>query len=232
MSDATAPAPDWYPDPSGKHQFRYWDGQQWTGHVSSDGQTAWDPPDGEAAGAAAEPTPAATDLSSAVEDQPAGDSAPQDAQAEPADQPAAVLTATQEADEQWAPQDATEADANLVAIGQAGLAPEVADWLEQVASQVDPRLTRINQSWAQHPQAEAARACAFGLLVGHLAGRHPHMRGDLSQVAEAHPSFTTLEAGSRLATLEQIAADPARAAAWLGPLIEVEDPQRIATLFD
>ncbi|NBT30301.1 MAG: DUF2510 domain-containing protein [Gammaproteobacteria bacterium] len=22
--------PGWYPDPSGEHQFRYWDGQGWT----------------------------------------------------------------------------------------------------------------------------------------------------------------------------------------------------------
>ncbi|SDQ25788.1 DUF2510 domain-containing protein [Microbacterium sp. cf332] len=29
----TAPA-GWHPDPSGQHQLRYWDGQQWTDHVS------------------------------------------------------------------------------------------------------------------------------------------------------------------------------------------------------
>lgn len=31
MSDS--PAPDWYPDPSGKHEKRYWDGNQWTARV-------------------------------------------------------------------------------------------------------------------------------------------------------------------------------------------------------
>ena len=29
----TAPA-NWYPDPSAPHQLRYWDGAQWTQHLS------------------------------------------------------------------------------------------------------------------------------------------------------------------------------------------------------
>ena len=33
MSDL--PAPNWYPDPSGKHEKRYWDGSQWTERVMS-----------------------------------------------------------------------------------------------------------------------------------------------------------------------------------------------------
>lgn len=35
--------PGWHPDPSGRHQFRYWDGHIWTAHVSSYGVTAHDP---------------------------------------------------------------------------------------------------------------------------------------------------------------------------------------------
>ena len=30
-------APDWYPDPSGRHQFRYFDGLKWTENVANDG---------------------------------------------------------------------------------------------------------------------------------------------------------------------------------------------------
>jgi Protein of unknown function (DUF2510) len=32
----TAP-PGWHPDPSGMHEFRYWDGTRWTEHVSDNG---------------------------------------------------------------------------------------------------------------------------------------------------------------------------------------------------
>ena len=36
---------DWYADPLGRHQFRYWDGQAWTDTVADDGQTSVDPLD-------------------------------------------------------------------------------------------------------------------------------------------------------------------------------------------
>lgn len=35
--------PDWYPDPSGKHEYRYWDGNQWTDDVASHGRQSVDP---------------------------------------------------------------------------------------------------------------------------------------------------------------------------------------------
>jgi uncharacterized protein YxjI len=34
---------DWYPDPSGRHEHRYWDGSRWTEHVSSHGRQSVDP---------------------------------------------------------------------------------------------------------------------------------------------------------------------------------------------
>jgi uncharacterized protein YxjI len=37
----------WYADPLGRHQLRYYDGTQWTEHVSSNGQTMIDPPVGQ-----------------------------------------------------------------------------------------------------------------------------------------------------------------------------------------
>jgi uncharacterized RDD family membrane protein YckC len=122
------------------------------------------------------------------------------------------------------------ADPNLVAIDRASLSPDSAGWLRQVAEQVDPRLDRVAPDWRSSPQADAARACAFGILLGHLARVHRHMALDLGKVAEVHPSFSTLLAGSRLSTLEQIAAEPGRATAWLGPLIDVEDRERISRL--
>lgn len=37
-------APDWYPDPFGRHEHRYWDGAQWTDHAASDGRQVSDWP--------------------------------------------------------------------------------------------------------------------------------------------------------------------------------------------
>lgn len=39
---AQAPA-NWYPDPTGRHEVRYWDGSQWTEHVASRGLQSSDP---------------------------------------------------------------------------------------------------------------------------------------------------------------------------------------------
>jgi uncharacterized protein YxjI len=38
----TSPA-NWYPDPMGRHQVRYWDGTVWTDHVADNGVAATDP---------------------------------------------------------------------------------------------------------------------------------------------------------------------------------------------
>ncbi|MDH4277685.1 MAG: phospholipid scramblase-related protein [Acidimicrobiia bacterium] len=40
---SSAPAPDWYPDPMGRHEYRYWDGNAWTDHVASHGRQSTDP---------------------------------------------------------------------------------------------------------------------------------------------------------------------------------------------
>lgn len=40
MSDTPA---NWYADPSGRHELRYWDGTTWTDHVSDQGATSVDP---------------------------------------------------------------------------------------------------------------------------------------------------------------------------------------------
>lgn len=37
----------WFQDPYGRYEFRYWDGQQWTHHVSQDGGQAIDDPNGQ-----------------------------------------------------------------------------------------------------------------------------------------------------------------------------------------
>ncbi len=51
MTDTPPPShpADWYPDPLGRFEVRYWDGSQWTEHVSSHGRQQVDPPVGSGA---------------------------------------------------------------------------------------------------------------------------------------------------------------------------------------
>lgn len=44
-SPATMVPPSWHPDPSGRHELRWWDGAQWTEHVTDGGQPSTDPPE-------------------------------------------------------------------------------------------------------------------------------------------------------------------------------------------
>ena len=46
MTETALTPPDWYPDPMGRAQLRYWDGTAWTDHVSTNGQTSIDPVQG------------------------------------------------------------------------------------------------------------------------------------------------------------------------------------------
>lgn len=49
QGDAGAAAqhpPAWYPDPFGRHETRWWDGQRWTEHVASHGRQSVDQPTG------------------------------------------------------------------------------------------------------------------------------------------------------------------------------------------
>jgi Protein of unknown function (DUF2510) len=38
-----APTPGWQPDPTGRHEYRYWDGSSWTDDVSDGGNASTDP---------------------------------------------------------------------------------------------------------------------------------------------------------------------------------------------
>ena len=40
---ADGPTAGWHPDPSGRHELRYWDGAQWREDVSDHGQSSKDP---------------------------------------------------------------------------------------------------------------------------------------------------------------------------------------------
>jgi len=49
----SSPAADWYPDPRGSHELRYWDGAAWTDNVADGGRTSVDA--GEVAETSSEP---------------------------------------------------------------------------------------------------------------------------------------------------------------------------------
>ena len=44
MTSTGGPAASWYPDPTGRHEHRYWDGERWTVHVADNGVTGVDGP--------------------------------------------------------------------------------------------------------------------------------------------------------------------------------------------
>lgn len=77
-----ANTPNWYPDPTGAHELRYWDGGVWTVHVSDAGVVAVDspfsaPPTPTLAQAA--PTPQATPVAPAPQPSPVAPSSEQPA---------------------------------------------------------------------------------------------------------------------------------------------------------
>jgi uncharacterized protein YxjI len=56
MSEVGTHPANWYPDPAGRHELRYYDGSQWTEHVSSNGKQSVEPMAQAAAPVNATPT--------------------------------------------------------------------------------------------------------------------------------------------------------------------------------
>lgn len=135
-------------------------------------------------------------------------------------------------DSGWgAPPSTFDGDPNMAAVEDARLDSANTDWLRQVAGMVDGRLDMVHADWRGSPDRDALRAAGFGLLLGLLAKAYPHARPVLAQVAESHPSFGTLPAGRRLATLEQLSGDGDLVAQWVGPLLGVHDPGQLRPLY-
>lgn len=122
------------------------------------------------------------------------------------------------------------ADPNQLAVERARLDASTSEWLRQVADVVDARLDAVRRDWRALPDRDALRAAAYGLLLAVLAARYPATRGALAKVAEAHPSYGTLPEGRRLPTLERIAGSPRLVTRWVGPLLEIDDDERLAPL--
>jgi hypothetical protein len=61
-----SPAPGWHPDPTSRHQYRYWDGARWTDDVADEGVASTDTLH-EGSAAAADPNPTASDATQRVD---------------------------------------------------------------------------------------------------------------------------------------------------------------------
>lgn len=120
--------PAWLADPTGRHQMRYWDGQQWTDYVSDAGAQSTDPVGSPGtAAAAAKPSwmdkvtsaaNQAVDATSAAVDSAADSLSSKPSQAPAAAQPVAAAAATAAAAAPVAaaaPAPATPDPSNLIA---------------------------------------------------------------------------------------------------------------------
>jgi Protein of unknown function (DUF2510) len=61
-----SPAPGWHPDPTSRHQYRYWDGARWTDDVADGGVASTDTLH-EGPAATADPNPTASDATQRVD---------------------------------------------------------------------------------------------------------------------------------------------------------------------
>lgn len=55
MDETPTWPPGWFPDPTGRHDHRWWDGAAWTAHVADAGVAGRDPLDGDRGGAGGAP---------------------------------------------------------------------------------------------------------------------------------------------------------------------------------
>ena len=73
----------WYPDPTNRHQNRWFDGNDWTDHVADGQAVSTDPVQGGPAAASTQPTPAATPDPAATSVSPAASGPPPGAPGSP-----------------------------------------------------------------------------------------------------------------------------------------------------
>lgn len=129
----------WHPDPTGRHELRYWDGSQWTDHVSDQGVQSTNPlyPSGDAA------TDAGSSADVWLGSEEAAESGSTDSAGSPADEPAADEPAA----DQPAADQPGESSFSFDAVTQ--VAPRAAQPAQQPVEQAQPA-----QPWGQAPPAQ------------------------------------------------------------------------------
>ena len=153
------PPADWYADPGGRHQYRYFDGIRWTDHVADDGRVQFDSLAAPRAEQVASPAPAgaqpADEPVPALAGAPLADEQPPAARP-PAEQPPAPVVETPAAE---TPAFITELDAEPLP-SEAPAGTDAATWREPDAglARPAPHVARPPQH-RMLPMDEAVRRC-------------------------------------------------------------------------
>lgn len=172
----------WHPDPTGRHELRYWDGSSWTDHVADNGEVGNDPlhgpaatvepGEGEAESAPVESAPVETDV--AASDDAASDAASSDADPT-GDEPAPFDGMTQVAHPAAAQPAEQPAERPVEEPVRSAQPPSY------IPQQAAPPQQPPQQQAPQHaPQPGAAvPAAAFGGITGDLIdGRYAEVGGE------------------------------------------------------
>lgn len=229
------PPANWYPDPTGRHGQRYWDGEQWTEHVFTDGVQGLDPLELAAAEQAQASDADADDI---THDQTGDEAAPATA-AGGDEQPARVeeasglfadagdavpdeaATGTAGEESTWTPQDQTQTSAQADA---EEVAPEVeADDVVGTLDEVAPD---------DGPSGEGTAAAADAALPDQdeeaAPGEDAPPAGDFSDAFMVTPETVSRLVSRQTATEPQEAAaaddQAARDDEELAPVDQPEEP--------
>lgn len=145
----------WHPDPTGRHELRYWDGSQWTDHVSDQGVQSTNPlyPSGDAAAAdsAASDTGGTSDSGSSADVWVGSQEAAESGSADSTD--SAGDAGTGASSEEPASDESSEPSFSFDAVTQ--VAPRAAQPAQQPVEQAQPvQQAQPAQSWGQAPPAQ------------------------------------------------------------------------------
>ncbi|WP_182379802.1 AIM24 family protein [Nocardioides sp. WS12] len=152
----------WHPDPTGRHELRYWDGSQWTDHVSDQGVQSTSPVNAPAdAGAAQGDSSDSGSVSSESMGESMGESTGDSMSAEPvAEQPAA---------DQWAAQSAEPVAEQPMATQQMAAQPDPAQqWAAQQAQPVQAQ--PVGQPMGGQPVGQPMNGQPYGDAFAGITG--------------------------------------------------------------
>lgn len=207
------PPANWYPDPTGRHDQRYWDGEQWTEHVFTEGVQGVDPLEQAVPTVGADPGTVAQE-GDQDDRESSGDDAPPDASSmeEAATSDAGGLFSDAGGGDAWSPGDGeSETVAAADAVAADVEAEDVVATLDEVADASPPDTPDEERATAEDaPQAAGDMSDAF-ILAPETASRIVKRRAaDAGQEADVdEPSDEDLQPEDSEAVAEPEEAPPA-----------------------